>query len=95
MGKKNEKQKKSEKRTHRKHRPPQASRVMCVRGFGEGAQGGAWGRRSRGWHRESVRQGLAMARVLRLLGARAHREARGLSGAEGRGRSTRSQGEKK
>ena len=62
--------------------------VMCVRGFGEGAQGGACGRHLQGWHWEGVCRGLAMAQVLRLLGARAYREACGLLGAEGRGRST-------
>jgi len=42
--------------------------IVCVCGFGEGRQGGAWGRRSQGWHRAGVHQDLAMAWVFRLLG---------------------------
>jgi len=47
---------------------------VCVCGFGEGRQGGTWGRRSQGWHRAGVHQDLAMARVFRLLG---HKGAQG------------------
>ena len=57
--------------------------VVCVRGFSEGVQGGAQGRHSQGWHREGVHQGLAMAWVLQLLGARMRREVHSLSGAGG------------
>jgi len=69
--------------------------VVCVCGFGEGGQGGAWGRRLQGWHRVGVRWDLAMAWVFWLLGIRAHSEEHGLSGVEGRGWSTQSQGKKR
>ena len=57
--------------------------MSCVRGFGGGAQGGARGRRSDGWHWEGVHRYLATAWMARFLGVRVRREARGLSGAGG------------
>ena len=86
-GKKNEKRKKKERKRKTDspvQTPTGLTYVVRVRGFGGGAQGGARGWRSDGWHWEGVCRYLATAWMLRFLGVRVRREARGLSGAGGR-----------